>query len=481
MILILLLLVVIVAVVVVARALGDRSAGGADRLRPGGGHGPAVPSTRSDLDRWRQAELLSEEQVAAIVRFEAEREPPAGTASTPAPVARRSTSRVPLVAEALGYLGGALAGVGVVLVAAHYWEDLALAGQLALAAGASIVMFVVGLLVGRLGDPAFDRMRAFVWAASSAAAGTCGVVVVRGGLDSDDAAALVLGGAVAVAAHSGALWRLRDRPVQQLIALGAAVTAVGSCGALLASDGWWGFAVWAAGGALVALGIAKRGSSPDLTEAIGAIAMVVGAFTVASEWASAGTLFLVATTVAMAAVALVPMDVAPVDRWILGAIGSVASLFAVPGSVGWFAYQAGFATGAVLWGCGAVLVALGLLRRVHLPLVAQGVGSVALLVGAAVTAAQWPSVAPAIGLVTAIGLLVVGSRPGAVLESLVGALGLLAFVPWAVARWFPGEGRVPILLVVSGLLILVVAIVVGRLGGRVRRELRSADGPAPAA
>jgi hypothetical protein len=478
-ILILLLIVVIVAVVVVARSLGAERAGGTGRP-PGRGPGSAVRSAPGDLDRWQKAGLLSAEQVAAIVRFEAEHEAPSAPESAARPRGARPRSRVPLVAEALGYLGGVLAGVGVVLVAAHYWDDLAVAGQLALAGGASLAMFAVGVIVGRLDDPAFDRMRAFVWAASSAAAGTCGVVIVRGGFDSDDVAALVLGGAVAVAAHSGALWRGRERPVQQLLALGAALTAVGSATTLVASDGWWGFAVWAAGALLVGLGLAKRGSSPDLTEAIGAIAMVVGAFTVASEWASAGTLFLVATTLGLAAVALVPMAVAPVDRWILGAIGSVASLFAVPGTVGWFAGEAGFTTGAVVWGVGALLVAAGLLRRVHLPLVAQGVGSVAMLVGAAVTAAQWPSVAPAIGLMTAIGLLVIGSRPGAVLESLAGALGLLVFVPWAVGRWFPGEGRVPILLVVSGLLILVVAIVVGRLGGRVRRELRSADGPVTA-
>ena len=481
MILILLLLVVIVAVVAVARALGAERAGGTDRRAPGREQGSGAWSAGNDLDRWQEAGLLSAEQVAAILRYEAESEPSAGVASRPKPGDARRPSRVPLVAEALGYLGGVLAGVGVVLVAAHYWEDLAVAGQLALAGGASLAMFAVGVIVGRLDDPAFDRMRAFVWAASSAAAGTCGVVIVRGGFDSDDAAALVLGGAVAVAAHSGALWRGRERPVQQLIALGAAVTAVGSAAALVASDGWWGLAVWVAGALLVGIGLAKRGSSPDLTEALGAIAMVVGAFTVASEWASAGTLFLVATTLGLAAVALVPMAVAPVDRWILGAIGAVASLFAVPGTVGWFAGEAGFATGALVWGVGAVLVGAGLLRRVHLPLVAQGVGSVAMLAGAAVTAAQWPSLAPAIGLVTAIGLLVIGSRPGAVLESLAGALGLLVFVPWAVARWFPGEGRVPILLVVSGLLILVVAIVVGRLGGRVRRELRPADGPVVAA
>ena len=55
----------------------------------------------------------------------------------------------------------------------------------------------------------------------------------------------------------------------------------------------------------------------------------------------------------------------------------------------------------------------------------------------------------------------------------IGAAGLLGFVPWAITWFFPGEGRVPVLILVSGVLILVLAVVLSRLAPRFREELRT--------
>ncbi len=33
---------------------------------------------------------------------------------------------------------------------------------------------------------------------------------------------------------------------------------------------------------------------------------------------------------------------------------------------------------------------------------------------------------------------------------MLGTLGLLVHVPWAIGRYFPGEGRVPLLIMVAG-------------------------------
>lgn len=56
---------------------------------------------------------------------------------------------------------------------------------------------------------------------------------------------------------------------------------------------------------------------------------------------------------------------------------------------------------------------------------------------------------------------------------MLGAAGLLGFVPWAITWFFPGEGRVPVLILVSGVLILVLAVVLSRLAPRFREELRT--------
>ena len=57
----------------------------------------------------------------------------------------------------------------------------------------------------------------------------------------------------------------------------------------------------------------------------------------------------------------------------------------------------------------------------------------------------------------------------------VGSIGLLVFVPWSIAHFFPGEGRAPLLIFASGVVIVVVAVMLSRLSGRFLHELRRRD------
>lgn len=75
------------------------------------------------------------------------------------------------------------------------------------------------------------------------------------------------------------------------------------------------------------------------------------------------------------------------------------------------------------------------------------------------------------GVTTAIGFVALGMLPGRVLMSLFGSAGLLAFVPWTIAHYFPGEARVPLLILVSGALLVGIAVLLTRQGVRFRREL----------
>jgi hypothetical protein len=61
--------------------------------------------------------------------------------------------------------------------------------------------------------------------------------------------------------------------------------------------------------------------------------------------------------------------------------------------------------------------------------------------------------------------------PGRVLFTLVGLLGMLINVPWAINTFFPGEGRAPLLILVSGALIVAVAVWLARQSDRLRNEL----------
>jgi len=107
-------------------------------------------------------------------------------------------------------------------------------------------------------------------------------------------------------------------------------------------------------------------------------------------------------------------------------------------------------------------------------MVFQIVGGIAVLVGPAITGTQSVALATISGLVVAILMIVLGMRPGQVLLSMFGLVGLLIFVPWSIAHFFPGEGRVPLLITVSGALIVAVAVVLARMSGRIRTELREA-------
>ncbi|MFZ2442404.1 MAG: hypothetical protein WAW51_08585, partial [Ilumatobacteraceae bacterium] len=109
---------------------------------------------------------------------------------------------------------------------------------------------------------------------------------------------------------------------------------------------------------------------------------------------------------------------------------------------------------------------------VRSPIATEIIGGVALVAGAAITGVQSVAFATLFGSATAAALIALGTQPGRVLLSLFGSLGLLVNVPWAIRHFFPGEGRVPLLILASGAVIVLVAVWLARMSGRLRRELR---------
>jgi cation transporter-like permease len=113
----------------------------------------------------------------------------------------------------------------------------------------------------------------------------------------------------------------------------------------------------------------------------------------------------------------------------------------------------------------------GARQLLRVPIVVETIGGLGLIGGAALTGTEWPNFAPLFGLGTALTLLLIGTLPGRVLYSLLGSLGLLINVPWAISRFFPGKGRAPLLILVSGVLIVIVAVLLARQSDRLRTEL----------
>jgi hypothetical protein len=447
----------------------------------------ARPAVHALLARWTAAGLLTTDEAAAIATFESSGEQsvpeaPAGEGAIRPPQVSR---RIPVVAEALGYLGGVLAVTGLALVVARYWPDLRMAVRLVLSATGAGALLLAGQLVHPDRDVALERLRGFAWVASTACAALFAGVVAVDGLDAEAPKTIVLAASAAVLGESGLLWLWRGRqlPFQQLTLFAAASVFAGSAIAPAMGTGAVGIAVWLAGVGFVVVGIRRLAPSPLIGDLVGGLSMGIGALMTVAAWDEAVLPFVVATAAALLAVALVP-GAAPdrSDQLCLGIIGAITGMQAAPGAIGYFAQDAGVTTGVVVWLAGIGLLYLGIRGLVRLPRLVETLGAIAVLSGAAVTAAQVEDVAPAFGILTAIGLVAAGMLPGQALLSLFGSAGLLINVLWAVAHFFPGEGRAPLLIMVAGAVILATAVLISR-SERFRRDLRSMrdgrSGPRP--
>jgi hypothetical protein len=366
-----------------------------------------------------------------------------------------------------------------VLVVAQYWRDMATAGRLALSVTGALAALGAGAVVRERADPALARLRGFLWLVATAATALFAGVLTAGAFGVETAETIVLACAGAVALESGLLWSGRARPLQQLTFLGGLVVFAGALVAEFAGPGAVGLTVWVVGAVFVGAGLRRVTPAPLLTEAVGAGAVMVGALTTATDWQAFGSLFMVTTAFALLALAAVPgLAPARADQLLAAIIGGLVLLEAVPGTLGYFGERAAAATGLVTWAIGAALILVGTRRLVRLPVLAEVLGGAAMIVGAALTGLQLPSFAPIFGIVAAVALVALGMLPGLGLLSLFGSLGLLINVPWAIAWFFPGEGRAPLLIFVSGALIIAIAVLLARMGGRFRREL---GGPRPGA
>lgn len=426
------------------------------------------------LDRWVGAGLLGVEQSAAILAYEraaaAAMAPTVPAAPTHPPAPPR---RIPAVAEALGYLGGMLAILGLGLLVGQYWPDWPLTPRLVLSGVVAVIFLMAGAVAKEDEDPAFARFRWFTWLASSAATGLFVGVVFVDGFGVDRPQPVVAACAAAVAAHSGALWAWRNRPVQQVVALVAVVVFAGGLVSVFASSGFSGLAVWVAGVVLALLGQRRATPLPLATAIVGLVAVVVGPSIVSVEWEAFGLVLGLTTAAVLLALAIVEGHLSETVDIVLASASGGALLFQVaPAAIGYFAERGGVATGLVVWVVGVVLIVLASSwERIRVPQVLKASGGLVVVIGAAVTGAQSPAFATLFGLVTAVTLVGVGMLPGNVLLSLFGSVGLLINVPWSITWFFPGASRAPLLILVTGLLILAVAVLLTRMRGRFRSEL----------
>lgn len=447
------------------------------RDRPRDGRIATTDRIATDLDRWVAAGLIDAAHADAITAFERSARLAAPTPTRPAPITAAARPehprrRIPVVAEGLGYIGGILGTVGVTLLVQRSWADIGQASHLAIAAAATVVLVVAGWLVHEQRDPALARLRWTLWLAATATAAVFGWVLGHEVLEveSGELEALTIAGVVAVLAM--ALWWNRPRPLQQVVALGATLVAFGTMLAEIVGTGGAGLVVWVAGALMLLSGIGLVTSIPALTVGVGAAGTMFGALMLAPDHEALGLPFACLTAAGLLALAVTRRPVARENqRVVLTVFGIIALVQSAPQTIAWFARDAGVATGAVVWTIGLVTVATAIRRRVHGAIALEVLGGLVMLGGAAVTGVQSESVATLAGIATAIGFVALGTVPGRVLMSVTGSVGLLVFVPWSIAHFFPGEGRAPLLILVAGAVLVAVAVLLTRQGKRFRTEL----------
>lgn len=179
---------------------------------------PSAEQIHVLLDRWRHEGLLDARTAARIEAAEA---------GAPIPAARVVVARPTgsLIAEALGYAGGALILAALANLLGRSWADLAFGAQVALTAGASVLLFVTGALVPSRLDAAGRRLQAVLWTLSTGVA--FGLWMLVGGADGfgwTDRQLLVFAGGLA-GVQAGVLW-WRSRAVLLHLATFAALAVL---------------------------------------------------------------------------------------------------------------------------------------------------------------------------------------------------------------------------------------------------------------
>jgi hypothetical protein len=239
----------------------------------GAGSRPARGSSggglAADLERWAAAGLISSEQAEAIGAYERE----ATAARTPA-----GERRISLIAEALGYVGTALALAGAAVGLGQRWEDIPTWGQLAIAAAAAVLLLVGGVVLLRQTEPAFRRLQSVLWLlAVGAAAWALAVLGVEVLELEGEQLVLLLGAGTAVLA--ALLWIVRSNPLQHAALFATLLVAL--IGAVLCLPGEapiWVYAllVWLLGTTWALLGWWRRIEPWWLGIAFGSVGAVVG-------------------------------------------------------------------------------------------------------------------------------------------------------------------------------------------------------------
>lgn len=222
-----------------------------------------------DLERWRAAGLVTDEQVQRIVAHEQ---------------ARGSSDRRGIIAEAIGYVGAALAVGAVFLLLREVWVELILAGRLTLIGLLTVVAGAAGIAVARDPRGPARRLASVLTAAAAVGAAWFAAVLLLEGLEARQGPVAIAGGAAALLVSGPALLRRPAVPLQLTVFAAVEAVALGllQLPQLTPEPVWSALLAWSLAIAWLLLGRAgvlrPAAAAVVLGGAVALVAMQVGSF-----------------------------------------------------------------------------------------------------------------------------------------------------------------------------------------------------------
>ncbi len=301
---------------------------------------------------WVAEDLITPTQRDRILRHEAEH---------PSAAFRPGTGRAQSIAvEALGYLGGVIVVVAVLLLGSQVWDEIGTGAHLALVGGGAVLLGAVGAAVPRSAGAVGIRLRSVMWLATVPA--TAGFFAVLGtdvlDLEGTDVGVLASGGATLVAA---ALWVVGRGALQQLVLLvSASIATAVTIVDLSSSDSLPGLGVWCVGITWAAWAWGGVVDHRVLGLPAGAAVAIVGGLTMIPT--DAGTVLALLTAGGVVATAVLFRDL------LLLAVGAVGSLLVLPAAVtNWWPDRLAAPLALMALGVVLLLAALQVARRRRSP------------------------------------------------------------------------------------------------------------------
>jgi Predicted membrane protein (DUF2157) len=271
----------------------------------------------------------------------------------------RPKPRIPLIAEALGYLGAALVLSAALALAAQLWSDFPVGVRIAVLLAVIALLLLAGWSIRNSVEPAFRRLASFLWLAAVAGAGFLADVVASDALDIETGLSIAIG--IAMTSLAAALWLLR-RTAPQLVGVFAGLAfLIAGISDVLGGDDAFGILLWVVG--VIALISARlEFISPERTAyALSSIAVLIGAQWAAFEFFSDTQGWGLALGLA-SALALQGLSVAWASLVLLS-LGSAGVLMFVPQIVDeYFGDNIGGTTALLVSGVALLAVALVAVR-----------------------------------------------------------------------------------------------------------------------